>query len=188
MSSLVTLADVKDWLGITDTASDARLTRLITAASAAVENYVNYPFLTGSRTEVRDGQGMDRMMLQNWPVTAVASLSIGGTAVTAATTPTGTGFRFDDTMLYLNGYLFTAGFQNVQISYTSGYATLPDDVTQAVILTVQDMVGPQGRDMQIQSYSVPGVYSESYRGLDRKSSLPDVAAALLQNYIRRAPI
>lgn len=136
MSDLCALADVKAFLGITTTANDAVLSALITNVSAAIESYCNRTFASTSYTETRNGQGGCRLFLANGPVTAVASVSVDGVAIPPAPDALSSGYLVDANTVYLRGYCFTRGVQNVMVTYTAGFAAVPGDVAQACIESV----------------------------------------------------
>jgi uncharacterized phiE125 gp8 family phage protein len=135
--TLCALADVKTYLGITDTNSDTVLTALVVNASAMCEAFCNRVFAQASYTETRNGSGKAAMTLANAPVSAVASVSVDGLPVIASASPTLGGYVFDADTLYLRAGVypctFTAGVQNVVVTYTAGFATIPPDVAQACI-------------------------------------------------------
>ena len=138
MSALCLLADVKTYLGITVTTTDAVLSSLITNVSAVIESYCNRTFAQATYNDTRNGTGSDRMFLANGPVTAVASVTIDGIAITAAPDAITAGYVFDDSLVYLRpgGFYpsrFNKGVQNCTIVYTAGYATIPADVAQVCI-------------------------------------------------------
>jgi hypothetical protein len=136
---LCQLADVTAWLQTGQnpfpSTDDALLSRLITAASQFIQNWLGRPILSADWIEVRDGNGGQRMAFANVPVTEVWSLSIDGLDIPPA--PPGGGFgagyAFGPTELALRGYVFTRRSQNVAITYTAGYATVPPDIAQSCI-------------------------------------------------------
>jgi uncharacterized phiE125 gp8 family phage protein len=130
---LCALADVKAYLGLTTSATDAVLETLIGNVSAAIESYCNRTFASASYTDRRNGNGGYRLFLANGPVTAVASVTIDGQNVPAAAGDLSSGYVFDEGTLYLRGYCFNRGVQNVVVTYTAGYAAVPGDVAQACI-------------------------------------------------------
>ena len=136
MSDLCALADVKAFLGITSSATDAVLSALITNVSAAIESYCNRTFASAAYTETRNGNGGWRLFLGNGPVTAVVSVAVDGQAIPAAADALASGYLFDEGTLYLRGYCFSRGVQNVTVSYTAGYASVPGDVVQACVEAV----------------------------------------------------
>ena len=136
---LTTLGDVKAWLQTGQSAfpgtDDALLSRLIGAASQFIETWLNRQIVSGDWQEIRDGSGGQRLAFANFPVTAVLSLSIDGIAIPAAPMDGGfdAGYVFTPTELALRGYVFTRRAQNVVVTYTAGYLSIPSDIAQACI-------------------------------------------------------
>lgn len=131
-TDLTTLQSLKAWLGITNAADDANLTRLITAASQFFTAKCGRSLQEASYSETRNGyhvptfDGGRQMVLNNWPIQSVQSLTIDGLAIPQQGSPPGelgpAGYTFDNDTIYLVGYAFNRGFQNVTIAYTAGYA------------------------------------------------------------------
>jgi hypothetical protein len=134
---LTTLADVKAWLQTGQNpfpaTDDALLQRLITAASQFIQSWLGRQIAAADWLEVRDGTGGQLMVLANSPITAVLSLSIDGLTIPAALADGGfdAGYTFTPTELALRGYVFTRRPQNVIVTYTAGYQTIPPDLAQA---------------------------------------------------------
>lgn len=131
---LTSLANLKAYLGLTVITDDTLLTNLIERESARIEQLLSRTLASASYTLSVNGTGKDVQMVPNYPITAVASLSIDGAAIPASTGFTVAGYVFDDTAIYLRGgYLFTKGVKNVDIAYTAGYSTIPVDIEQSCI-------------------------------------------------------
>lgn len=130
---LARLSDLKSWLGISSGDDDVLLERLITQTSRAILAYLNRPsILPEFYTESVDGDNRASILLRQWPVISVESCSINGISVpisvsdgtpvlvcvidAAERSPPGRMQR-----LSLRGGIFTAGLQNVSISYHAGY-------------------------------------------------------------------
>ncbi len=155
MSQLCALADVTGYLGITNTNQDALITTLITNASAMIESYCNRIFASASYTETRNGTGGFRMYAAQAPITAVSSVTVDGVAIPAAPSggAPGYGYVFDADLIYIRtgaSYsgtptLFTKGVQNVVLSYTAGFATIPADINQACVELIADKLAKQAR-------------------------------------------
>lgn len=151
---LTTLAAVKQYIGpgLQGTQSDALLSGLITAYSQFIERYCGRRFASQQYTERRNGNGGCEMVLTNFPVTAVASLTVygsaigyplggGGTLIPAAADPTQPGWALVDSvqgdqriLLLQGGYEYCRGRANVVIVYTAGYANtaaVPTDLAEA---------------------------------------------------------
>jgi len=133
MGDLTSLANAKTWCGVTGAADDALLTRLLSAVSAAAQNRMQRIIASASYAIVRNGTGKSKMPFPDQPVTAVTSVRVDGTLIPARTSVTGSGYSFDDMLLYLDGYAFTKGNQNVALQYTAGFLTTPTDLEQAVL-------------------------------------------------------
>jgi len=132
---LTTLGNVKGWLSppLTSTGDDILLTRLVTAASQFIQTWLNRAIAAQSYVETRDGDGGQRLVLGNAPVISVASLTIDGLPVPPAPDSVSRGYVFSPTLLYLQGWMFTPGFQNIVVSYVAGYAATPPELEQACI-------------------------------------------------------
>ena len=141
---LCQLADVTAWLQTGQNpfpaTDNALLTRLITAASQFIQSWLQRQIAVSDWIEVRDGDGGQRLSFANFPVSAVLSLTIDGLTIPPAPPP-GTigagGFRsgyvFSPTELALRGYVFSRRAQNVIVTYTAGYPSVPPDIAQACI-------------------------------------------------------
>lgn len=131
LGDLTTLANVKAWRTppITTTADDTAVTREIAAASRAVLQKINRKSIGyASYIETRNGMGTSGMKLREYPVNLVTSVIICGQTVPAvvpSSASSGYGFVWDQDfgMLYLNGFTFDLGFQNVTVAYTAGLVT-----------------------------------------------------------------
>jgi len=74
---LVTLAQVKEYLGVSGSDDDALLTRLITSESQRINTYCDRHFRNKTYVEFYNGTGQRRLRLRNFPVTSVHHLAIG---------------------------------------------------------------------------------------------------------------
>jgi hypothetical protein len=134
MADLTTLANAKQWLGVTSSSDDAMLSRLVSAASDYIQTWLGRTIASATYTETRDGTGGDRLMFSNYPVTAVTSLSVDGISIPLAANSQQPGYLWNATSIRtINGYSFTRGVQNVTVAYTAGYAATPNEIEQAAI-------------------------------------------------------
>lgn len=135
-SDLATLQNVRAWLGVSDTKSDAVLSRLITAISAQVLSYLSRDYLySGPRVDTRDGTGTQEILLRTWPVTSVQSVLLDNVAIPQASQQsTNVAFPYgwvlsewsgsppgSNQTISLTGWTLTPGKKNVQVNYTAGY-------------------------------------------------------------------
>lgn len=134
-NDLVALADLKAWLGMTASGDDTLLSALITAASYDFLGRVDRPSLTQVQafSERYDGTGGCRLLLRQYPVIAVSSVTVGQILVPQSPDYVAGGWVADEYGVTLVGgaYSFCRGRQNVLVSYSAGFVSAPADVTQA---------------------------------------------------------
>lgn len=181
-NDLTTLDNVKAWAGVKTSDDDALLSRLITAASAFIQTWINRSFAVAQYDEVRDGTGGQVLMFANYPVSAVSSVMVDGRSIPAAADVTTVGYRFTDKRLTLNGYTFSRGLGNVQISYTAGYAAVPPEIEQACIEVVSLRYKERDR-IGFQSKSLAGETVTFYI-----KDFTDSARTVLNNYRKVVPL
>ena len=185
---LTTLADVKAWLqtgqNAFPTTDDALLTRLITAVSQYIQEWLNRRLAMTDYTELRDGTGGQTLQFGCFPVTAVASLTIDGQPVPPrAPSSRAAGYSFSSTQLSVCGYEFNRGSQNVAIAYTAGYPSTPPEIAQACIELVSVRYRERTRIGEV-SRSLGGGETVSYS----QKGLTDGVKILLQQYRLVAPV
>lgn len=186
---LTILADVKAWLqtGASPFPStdDALLSRLITAASGFIETWLHRPVLSADWLEIRDGSGGNRLAFANVPVTAVLSLTIDGLAIPPAANngDFGPGYAFTATELVLRGFVFSRRPQNVVVTYTAGYASVPPDIAQACIELVCQRYRERSRTGEVaKSRGTSETVTFSQK------DMPDSVKTLLSQYRAAAPV
>jgi len=160
---IATVANVKEWLGISGSTYDTALDNFGTRAEKRIAVLCNRPdgFATGTKTEFFDGECADRLVLTYTPVTAISSVQLlaqGSVIETIQSTDYSVdaasgvlGLDVSYYGRYFGGsYLWgddrgvadgsrrwmpnlSVGFRNVKAIYTGGYATYPEDLKQAVI-------------------------------------------------------
>jgi len=181
VADLVTLDQVKTWLGITDTESDALLATLAGAASdACVSAMGGRDLLRSTRTEALSGTGSDLIPVNHTPIRSVTSVTIGTAALAV------TSYTFDDNAIYLlNGGRIERGRKNVTVVYSGGLDDIPDPVSLAARYTVKAMWDARLTDMNTTSESFPGIGGSGFWPAG-PGAVPPQARALLAPYARRA--
>jgi hypothetical protein len=186
---LCQLSDVTAWLQTGQnpfpTTDDALLTRLITAASQFIQSWLLRRIAVSDWIELRDGNGGQRMAFANFPVSAVLALSIDGIVIPPAPGGGGfgTGYVFSPTELALRGYVFSRRAQNVIVTYTAGYASVPPDIAQACIELVCQRYRERSRIGEVSKALMSGetvTYSQK--------DMSDDVKTLLQQYQVVAPV
>jgi hypothetical protein len=133
VGDLTTLSNVLGWRTpvIAPGADTAQIKREITAASHAILRYLQRDTL-GVReyVETRNGYNTQGMQTKNYPIQKINALTVGPTIVKPPVNLNGYGFVFeaDTGMLYLRGYVFPLGFQNITIDYWAGFQQTDPDM------------------------------------------------------------
>lgn len=174
--------------GATGTAGlndDVLLANLVTRASTLFNNELNRSLglFHQAINERRDGNGNDVLVPYNWPITAIASLSLG--PVVAPISPDGLsrGFVFAERAIYLVGGLwFPLGRQNIKFNYTFGFSAVPFDIVQAVAELVATKYRRRVHYDQDSQNLGPQVISFS------KSDIPREVRLVIDNYSIKAQI
>jgi hypothetical protein len=189
---LCALSDVTAWLQTGQnpfpSVDNALLTRLVTAASQFVQTWLQRQIAVTDWIEIRDGNGGQRLAFANFPVSQVWSLSIDGLTIPPAPAPGGitggfgAGYVFSPTELALRGYVFTRRAQNVSVTYTAGYASVPPDIAQACIELVCQRYRERARIGEVSKALISGetvTYSQK--------DMSDDVMTLLSQYRAVAP-
>jgi hypothetical protein len=147
--ALVTLDDVKAVLNIPFATAtyDNVLILLINDATAWIEKYCTRRFKQTIYTnETHSGSGEKGLWILNPPIISVSAVSIDDEAQAESTGYTDTdGYVIEPIlqgcktlgMLYRQDS-WDKGEQNIKVTYTGGYATIPYDVRRAAALTIKE--------------------------------------------------
>lgn len=188
-SNLTTLAALKAWLDVTDSSADSVLTALINRTSQYIVTWLGRPnFFSKSFTETRNGGGGTFLMLSVRPVTAIASLTIADQAIPAR--PSGQssafGYTFDKRGVYLTGYRFYWGEQNIQVQYTAGVGTTSKDqaVVEQACLELCDATWKRRGKEFLAGLQMNGTSNMTFKMQD----LPDAVLTQLSNIKNIVPL
>lgn len=184
--SLVTLANIKAYMGITGSAEDDLLTILQESVEQSVLNYCEVAFApTVVTNEIYDGSRADIIVPQNCPIRSVQQLIFDcmpdGTLGTVMVQ--GTDYYFDENCITLvtRSTPFYRG--NIRIDYTHGYATVPGDVKHAIYEAVKANYQRRKRNAEDVGSRSKMDESESYTSAwDKKTGLPASVVSKLQSY------
>jgi hypothetical protein len=132
---LLTLAEAKTFLGITDTSRDAQLQLWLSMSSAMVAEMCNRVFAKEKVKETWFCLASSSLYLTRWPVKATDIVSVTDNGVTLSSAD----YLLEET----KGHLYRAsGWATpVEIVYTGGYmcpSEVPDDLKYAASLLVQE--------------------------------------------------
>lgn len=126
------LADPEElaaWLPVG--ADDPKLLAALNAASRRFRGAVRHPVsLVVGETVVLDGNGTSSLLLPAAPVSAVSALEVDGEALTVGTDYS---WSADGYVRRLNCLVWPDRLRCVTVTYTHGYAQIPDDIQEVVI-------------------------------------------------------
>lgn len=152
-SAWTSRADVKAWLGITDTSKDDLIDRLVNAAYKLLESYIHHPLLAADYTEYYDGDNTNSLVLRNYPIISITSIhddtgrDFASDSLIDSTYyiyENNSNDRMGEVRLWQGVDYFAKGVQNVKIVYRAGYATIPADAAQACIMLVDWLMNRAG--------------------------------------------
>ena len=116
---------------------------LINAVSARFESYCDRKFKSRSYTEYLDGKGWSVIYPKQYPITEVTSIYDDGTWTwDASTLISGTEYRIkNDNSIVFKSFSVGDYEQNLKLTYTAGYTTIPYDLENACINEVLRAMG-----------------------------------------------
>lgn len=131
------LDTLKQAVGEKSDADDARLARILSAASSFCESYCGRVFeQTTYTSEMYDGNGTDTLILRNFPIISVSSLKECGATLTTGTDPA----AGPDVLIYAEAGKLVRPFgmwlpyrRWYSVTYSAGYAVVPPSIVQACI-------------------------------------------------------
>lgn len=181
MGAIVSLSALKAYLPVSVTTDDDFLEDLIYRAEEYARSYCSRELTSKQFTEKRSGHGSDILLLKEFPVTAVTSVTIGSAVIPASTSA---GYEFSEEAIYLHGYRFTKGVRNVTVVYTAGYlpALVPFDLRQAVL----EIAALSYRRRDHLDVATKAMAAESTTYITQ--GLTPSARETLQNYMRVTPL
>lgn len=127
-NALISLAEAKEHLSIPSgtTSADARLEKIINAASSAIESQTHRKLTTKSYQQIFDGAGANKVLLHQWPVQTIDAVYVDGNSIFDANSlidPSDYLLEKEIMVTYIDR-TFPRGYSNVRVDYTAGYGTV----------------------------------------------------------------
>ena len=135
-NALCTRKEFKDYLNITgdDNTKDNLIHDLIGRVSKAFETYCGRSFVQETFTEYYDGDGMNQIFLDHYPVQSITSLHDDSDWVWGSDTLiASSNYRIMDERSIVYDGMFSTSRQSVKVVYVAGYSTIPTDLKQVCI-------------------------------------------------------
>lgn len=198
MAELATVADVKAYAKITGSEDDALLASLLESAEQALRDYCSRPlgWSQASVAETLSGSGNNSLVVTNVPVAeSPAPVVVLLTGAVTTETVAASRYRFDpdsgefriieDDPIYACAW--PAGFRNVTMTYTGGYAAIPANLSHAAILATLWLFYGSGQDPSMASEGL-GAYSYTKWVAVEGHSIPPEVEAMVAPYRRSAGV
>lgn len=159
----------------------------INAISSQIIRHCSSNIKQGTYLETWDGAASDELVPTEMPITAVASVKFAGAGDFASAQPLPAEVvTFDRYSIKLRGLRMPQGRGVVQVSYTAGYAEVPDDVVMATLLQFQwtyKQLGKGDSFVGIKSIS-KGSESQTKDDVLARQSLRSEVVGILAPYVR----
>jgi hypothetical protein len=136
---LTTIDALKEYMGDISSLNDVLLTRIVGAASDAINSYCGRTFESTVYTdELYDGSGTDVLVLRNFPAITLTTVKEGGSALTIGTDPYGASsgdvyLNADEGTIVRPFSRFWKYRKYYSITYTAGFTTIPASIVQACL-------------------------------------------------------
>jgi len=185
-NALTTLVTAKAWLPIpiSETSMDSIVELCINAASERIEREVDRKLASQSFIEYHHGTGQNVILCRQWPVTAVSEVKFDSTGSFSDPSTIVDTSRYtvgDDqtAIVMINGYIVPKGYQNIKLTYTAGYATIPSDLEMACLWLVRYYFSMRQNQMIGKTTSSKGDESSSWT-----QAMPEEIREILAKYKR----
>ena len=133
---IITLAELKAYLWITDTTQDTLLNILLSSANDFIENYIGRKIWVDDYTEYKDGDWQRVILLDNYPANTITSFQVNNwtieTPIFEDIDPNSYKLSPNLWQVFLTFYK-RRGFQNYKIVYNAWYSTIPWDLKLAAL-------------------------------------------------------
>lgn len=172
------LASTADWSNYTNVPVPSNAATLLAASSAAIRNYCGWTISREVLTDQEiDTKGTGLFFLPTLKLESIEALSVGGTSFVP-----GTDYQFSTKGMVRRlpyGYIWPRGFRAVKISYTHGYATVPEDIVALTVGMASGLASPPPPNV---AQKVVGAISITYAQRSSSVSLDEASMAILDAY------
>jgi len=143
---IVSLADAKTYLGVTNANEDDMLSMMLQSIRSQFDEYTGKTLLSAQKTEVKSGRGGDYISVNDWPVDDSAGMSVyfdpngifgAGTLIDSQYLSV----DYDAGMIRYIGGAFWVGHRNTKIVYTGPRGYTAGNMPGAIQLACMEMLG-----------------------------------------------
>lgn len=202
---LVSLADMKSYLGIADASYDAFLTEQLTLISSAVENYCGRKFADTNYTQtyyISDftEPSITKLTTYHFPIVSITHIKeiITSGGVDAETSLATSDYRIRndrgmihrvDSGAYRPWFADISGDARIEINYNAGYASTPVEIDAVVKSLVEERYNKKKSGIElnfgtdVQRISIPGTLSIDFDYTLQANERKVKFGVLLGNYV-----
>lgn len=188
---LMTVDQIKESLGITDSSQDDFIEAQAEIISDAIENYCGRKFASATWLETfyqEDYQaGSDKMYLYHYPVTAVTSIVVKDGLLTTDIEDDVRVHKDSGRMRNKDGF-FRYG-DIVEVEYTAGFAAIPNPIKSVLTSLVEERYNKKVAGVSVnfgsdvQSISIPGTISVAFDYSLQANQRNVAFGTILGNYV-----
>lgn len=134
--SLTTTAKVKNFLGITTTTNDTQIGVLVDIVDKTIKNYCerNIELTTITNFQLETDGVQDTFFLQERPITGISGITNSGNTISSDEYELN---ALDGVIRF--AYAPDESIQDLKVTYSGGYATVPADVEGVATMMVADL-------------------------------------------------
>lgn len=187
MATLLTQDEAQVALG-RKSDDDGRIAAALARVSAAIEKFTGRTFAAAARTDYLDGKDQKFLIVKTRPLNTLTSIAdqwdTDGDPLLDLTTvdfsPESGLIWIKETTIPESGPIayWSRGLRRWKVIYNGGFATIPDDVKQAAVITLQDWFNWSGSDHK----ETLGDYSREREA----QGIPEAARMVLAPYVEVA--
>jgi hypothetical protein len=203
---LVSLSDMKDYLGIVDNSYDTFLTEQLTLISSAVENYCGRKFADTNYTQTYyisdfEEPAMSKLVLYHFPIVSITHVKEITSYVTGdveVEVTANSQYRPQPDYGFLHRvesgrhrpwFVDMVGDAKIEVNYNAGYATIPPEIDMVVKALVTERYNKNVSGVElnfgsdVQRISVPGTLSIDFDYTLQANERKVRFGVLLGNYV-----
>ena len=181
--SLITVGDLKNFMGIDTPIYDEKLTMIVNAMTDYIESRTGRRFKSTAYTEYVNGDGSDALQMKQYPITAITSVEENSNSDNSSNWATLATTEYFNIGNYLDAGIIkkTAGAfrgtANYRVTYTAGYTTLPSDLKYACYMLASEAFN-RSRSAGVKSESL-GDHSITFESISMEN---DNVEKVIQRY------
>lgn len=181
--SLITVGDLKNFMGIDTPIYDEKLTMIVNAMTDYIESRCKRRFQSTLYTEYVNGDDSDHLMMKQYPITSITSVEENSNsdnssnwATLAAEEYFNIGPDLEAGLIRKTSRTFK-GTANYRVVYTAGYTTLPSDLKYACYMLCSEAFN-RSRSAGVKSESL-GDHSITFESISMEN---DNVEKVIQRY------